>query len=109
MTEPRRPGFRFAVDVALTVLGGSRHGPRAEPVATGSPAVPPTPTAQPVPLNWNIWDIERARRDRGESDEERDYLLMYLRNYAGPDGQLPLEFDDLVRESFGEVLGATTE
>jgi hypothetical protein len=73
-----------------------------EPIAV----VPPT--APPAPRNWNLWDIERAQRERGEPDEEREYLLMYLRDYAGPDGQLPLEFDDLVRESFGELLGAPT-
>jgi hypothetical protein len=31
--------------------------------------------------------------------------LHYLREYAGPDGMLPLDFDGLVRESFGELLG----
>ena len=30
---------------------------------------------------------------------------MYLRDYAGPDGTLPIDFDELVRESFGDVLG----
>jgi hypothetical protein len=29
---------------------------------------------------------------------------MYLREFAGPDGTLPADFDALVRESFGDVL-----
>ena len=28
---------------------------------------------------------------------------MHLRGFAGPDGLLPASFDDLVRESFGEL------
>ena len=39
-------------------------------------------------------------------DEERTFLLMYLREFAGPDGLLPLDFDGLVRDSFGELVGA---
>jgi hypothetical protein len=86
----------------------SRHRePRAAPVVVAPVAYEPVPVAPPRPRNWNLWDVERALRDRGP-DEEREYLLMYLRDDAGPDGQLPLEFDDLVRESFGELLGAPT-
>jgi hypothetical protein len=54
---------------------------------------------------WNIWELDRAARDSGRIDEERDFLLLYLRDYAGPDGLLPLDFDALVRESFGDLLG----
>ena len=82
-------------------------GPEPEPEPEPVAATPP-PIAPPGPRNWNLWDIERAQRDRGEPDDEREFLLMYLRDYAGPDGNLPLEFDDLVRESFGELLGAPT-
>ena len=39
-------------------------------------------------------------------DEERSFLLMYLREFAGPDGLLPADFDALVRDSFGDLLGA---
>ena len=52
-----------------------------------------------------MWEIESALRESGDANEEREFLLLYLRDYAGPDGVLPLEFDDLVRESFGELLG----
>ena len=37
-------------------------------------------------------------------NEERSYLLMYLREFAGPDGILPADFDGLVRDAFGDVL-----
>ena len=39
-------------------------------------------------------------------DEEASYLLLYLREFAGPDGDLPVEFDSLVRESFGDLIAA---
>ena len=38
-------------------------------------------------------------------DEERAYLLVYLREFAAADGALPVDFDSLVRESFGELVG----
>jgi hypothetical protein len=54
---------------------------------------------------WNVWELDRAARESGRTSEERDFLLLYLRDYAGPDGLLPLDFDALVRESFGDLLG----
>jgi type IV secretory pathway VirB10-like protein len=90
------------------------------------PALPPEPEPEPEaepeepervvaflpandgPREWNLWELERAARDHGGDDvarnEERSYLLMYLREFAGPDGILPADFDALVRESFGDVL-----
>ena len=60
------------------------------------------------PREWNLWDLERAARDAAgedaQRDEERSFLLMYLRDFAGPDGSLPTSFDALVRDSFGELL-----
>jgi len=62
------------------------------------------------PRSWNLWDLERLSRDAAGADamldEERTFLLMYLREFAGPDGVLPLDFDGLVRDSFGELVGA---
>lgn len=61
-----------------------------------------------TPREWNLWELERAARDHGGDDvaqnEERSYLLMYLREFAGHDGILPADFGALVRESFGDVL-----
>ena len=31
-------------------------------------------------------------------------MLVYLREFADADGQLPPQFDDLVRESFGDLV-----
>ena len=52
--------------------------------------------------------LERLTRDRAGEDQARDdewgYLVVYLRDFAHPDGTLPTEFDELVRESFGDLL-----
>ena len=54
--------------------------------------------------------LERVAREVAGADavkdEELSFLLMYLREYAGADGTLPLDFDALVRETFGELLTA---
>lgn len=74
-------------------------------------AVPP-PEPEPVvtapPREWNLWELERAVRDTGERHEEWSALLIHLREFANADGDLPLEFDGLVRESFGNVVAEPT-
>jgi len=84
--------------------------PEPEPERDPEPAVAavatlPLPTQ---PREWNLWELERLSRDRAGEDVTRDvewsYLVVYLRDFARPDGTLPTEFDDLVRESFGELL-----
>lgn len=61
-----------------------------------------------APREWNLWELERLVRDHAGDDPIRDeewsYLLMYLREFASPDGHLSRDFDGLVRESFGEIL-----
>jgi hypothetical protein len=63
----------------------------------------------PAERAWNVWELERlARAGTGTSavlDEERCYLLIYLRQFASADGMLPVQFDPLVREAFAELLG----
>jgi hypothetical protein len=44
-----------------------------------------------------------------ERQEEWTALLIHLREFANADGDLPLEFDSLVRESFGAVLASHRE
>ena len=86
--------------------------PEPEPVlaapAEGAAVVPIGINS--VPRQWNLWDLERLTRDASTGDaildEERSFLLMYLREFAGPDGELPVDFDGLVRDSFGELVGA---
>ena len=67
---------------------------------------PPAP-ALDSPRTSNLWDLERVAREQAVGDaardEERSFLLMYLREFAEPDGLLPPEFDLLVRDSFGEA------
>jgi hypothetical protein len=117
------------------VVGPAKPDEEPEPAERARPAlvaVPPPPAPEPepepepqvvpaaaevVPLRawgeepreWNLWDLERAVRERAEPDAERDeeraYLLIYLRDFAGPDGLLPATFDRLVRDSFGDLLG----
>lgn len=57
---------------------------------------------------WNIWQLERLLAAQVRPDPERDYersmLLVYLREFAGSDGQLPPQFDQLVRESFADLM-----
>jgi hypothetical protein len=69
-------------------------------------------SANDEPREWNLWELERAARDHATDDvarnEERSYLLMYLREFAGPDGVLPADFDGLVRDAFGDVLHTVT-
>jgi hypothetical protein len=96
--------------------------PRLAPVPDPIPAPPPPPSPAPEPVlppaasvtrigapeQWNVWDLEQLAREHAGgdpiADEERTFLLMYLRDFAGPDGQLPADFDALVRQSFGELV-----
>jgi len=87
-----------------------------EPEPEPEPELPPAAIAFPrapgldAPREWNLWDLERVARDQAGADvardEERSFLLMYLREFAGPDGRLSADFDALVRDSFGEALRA---
>ena len=73
------------------------------------PAPPPTPPPAPPAREWNLWDLERrARGQAGNAprDEEWSALFTHLRVFANTDGVLPKEFDELVRESFGELIEA---
>jgi outer membrane biosynthesis protein TonB len=101
--------------------------PEPEPVRVLQPVPDPEPEPEPeaepepepetvvqigvstAPRQWNLWDLERVTREASGGDairdEERSFLLMYLREFAGPDGELPIDFDALVRDSFGELVG----
>jgi hypothetical protein len=102
--EPMRP--RIVAVPALPPEPEPEPEPEAEP--EGADQVVAFLPANDSPREWNLWELERAARDYGGDDvarnEERSYLLMYLREFAGPDGTLPADFDALVRESFGDVL-----
>jgi len=66
------------------------------------------PVAASEPRRWNLWELDRAVRESADGNEEHEFLLMYRRDYADPDGLLPIDFDGLVRESFADLLGAAT-
>ncbi len=86
--------------------------PQPPPIERAPPP-PPEPPSPPAPRpparEWNIWDLERRAREQAGDvarDEEWTALFMNLRQYANADGVLPKEFDDLVRESFAELIQA---
>ena len=63
----------------------------------------------PPPREWNLWELERkAREQPGDPirDEEWGALFLHLREFASPEGVLPEQFDELVRESFAELIQA---
>jgi len=92
--------------------------PEPEPEPVRVPAIEPEPEPEPTPAaaviriggprQWNVWDLERVAREHAGgdpvADEERTFLLMYLRDFARADGLLPADFDDLVRQSFGGLV-----
>jgi hypothetical protein len=102
--------------VAVPALEPEPPMPGPTPVQPVQPVQPAAAsTVVPIgvgsgPRQWNLWDLERLTRDAaGEDaarDEERTFLLMYLREFAGADGLLPVDFDGLVRDSFGDLVGS---
>jgi hypothetical protein len=99
--------------------GLAPHGPDPSPSAADAIVVRPPkherrPEPEPdvvtaeAPRQWNLWELERVARDHTGDDvatnEERAYLLIYLREFAGPDGNLPADFDGLVRDAFGDLV-----
>ena len=97
-------GLRFLVEAWLPSRRervGARHAPGTEPA--GADMSPPGSA-------WNLWKLERTTRETAGADtardEERCFVLMYLRDFADPDGMLPDTFDPLMRETFGDVLAA---
>jgi hypothetical protein len=83
--------------------------PPEPPAVPAAPAYQAPPSPPPAPREWNIWELERrARAQAGDAarDEEWTALFVHLRQFANADGVLPMEFDDLVRESFTELIEA---
>lgn len=82
--------------------------PEPEPKPEPEPEVVPLVLHDPTPRVWNLWELERlaAEKENGEPAriEERALLLLHLREFANAYGDLPLEFDQLVREAFGADL-----
>ena len=99
-----------AVAPVLAAVPELEPEPEPEPEREQEPVVAPVANLPlpSQPREWNLWELERLTRNRAGEDQARDvewsYLVVYLRDFARPDGTLPAEFDDLVRESFGEIL-----
>ncbi|HXV35199.1 MAG TPA: hypothetical protein VD769_14420 [Gaiellaceae bacterium] len=107
--EPPRPALRPVPPLAPPPAPPA--APQAAPVrpAAAAPGVVDLRTRVTAQARrWNLWDLERRARDEAQNDplryEEWSYLFVHLRQFATPDGSLPVEFDDLVRESFGDLL-----
>jgi hypothetical protein len=100
LPEPERPPLVAAPPPPEP----SRIEPEPAPIAI------PVAIRQGTPREWNLWELEQAsRRASGDDplrDEERNYLLMYLREFANAEGTLPTDFDALVRDSFADVIPA---
>lgn len=87
-------------EVVAAIFSGTPSAPPPPP--------PPPPRQQPLPPPtgpWKIAQLERALRAQPNPDPELLYMIGYLRDYADADGTLPPEFDELVRDAFGRVLG----
>jgi hypothetical protein len=60
------------------------------------------------PREWNIWELERLAQHAVTSDsaaaDELGFLLLELRQFANAEGRLPVSFDPIVRESFGDLV-----
>jgi hypothetical protein len=89
--------------------------PEAEPEPLPEPAPEPEPEPEPVPVaipadrgDWNITELEHLVRNHGaefpDRLEEWEIYLDSIREYAGPDGQLPATLDWLVWDTFGDVI-----
>jgi hypothetical protein len=66
------------------------------------------PIQQEAPTRWNLWELEQVAVASEDLDparhEERALLLLTLRQFAASSGELPREFDTLVRDVFGRAL-----
>ena len=80
--------------------------PEPEPDPEPAPAVVPLVLRDTTPRTWNIWELERLAEtmDGDAAAEERALLLVHLREFANASGDLPVEFDELVRDAFGADL-----
>jgi hypothetical protein len=107
--EPEPEREPEPVLVALPPLPEPELEPEAEaePKPQPEPAVVPLVLHDPTPRAWNLWQLEQLASTKDGDParvEERALLLMHMRQFASPAGDLPTEFDPLVREAFGPDL-----
>jgi hypothetical protein len=111
LPEPAVAAAVTAAAVAADAAAPAPEQPETPAAVEEPPAEPSGPEAEAVPVasapwSWNVWNLERVVRERASANDELNYLLLYLREYANPAGMLPPDFDALVRESFGDLLAA---
>ncbi|MFL5970978.1 MAG: hypothetical protein ACJ750_01155 [Gaiellaceae bacterium] len=81
-----------------------------EPEREPAPDLEPEPERKPgpslAPREWNIWALQQLVRERPDDHRHEEWaaLIASLRAFARVDGTLPGEFDELVRDSFGELV-----
>ena len=94
------------------------RAPEPERELAPEPQREPIPESEPerslAPREWNIWELQHLVRGRPDDSRHEEWaaLIASLRDFARVDGTLPGDFDELVRDSFGELLveeGARTE
>jgi hypothetical protein len=80
--------------------------PEPEPEPEPRPAVVPLVPRDTTPRSWNLWELERLAEtlNGGPAAEERTLLLLHMRQFADASGDLPVEFDSLIRDAFGDRL-----
>lgn len=118
--EPRKePELAVSERSARAILASGpppiHEAPRPIPASEPEPKPPPDPgPATPgtdLPYEWNVWDLQRLVRDRPDDDRQEEWaaIIVSLRDFARADGTLPREFDELVRDSFGELLAEESD
>lgn len=119
MTEAAKP--EPGAEAAAVVEPEPTPKPGPAPVLVAAPPPPPEPEPEPepepavvplvlrdsTPRTWNLWELERLAETMNGDDiaaEERGLILLHLREFADASGDLPVEFDSLVRDAFGTGL-----
>jgi hypothetical protein len=106
--EPPRPEPGEPTSQLRSVSPLPEREPEPAPQREAPPVVAFRPRGDGAPREWNVWHLERLAREREGQDPVRDeelaFLLLELRQFANADGQLPANFDPIVREAFGEFL-----
>ena len=106
--EPSAPAPEATAAPVETNAETAAPARRRRLLAPRPAASQPAPAAPAVPAGvrqWCNWTLDRVARET--TDAELRFLVLSLQEYADADGMLPLQFDPLVRESFGELLGST--
>jgi hypothetical protein len=108
------PGLAVSERSARAILASGpppvQAPPQLEPEPEREAAPEPEPEPEPersfAPREWNIWELQHLVRERPDDDRHDEWtaLIASLRDFARVDGALPGEFDQLVRDSFGELL-----